>query len=120
VVFRSSDGYFGKWFNDGNRGPDFEYVSPTRFVGGARGALSGAQLIPCDLDGDGKTDFVVFRSSDGYFGKWFNNGSHLPDFQYISPTRFIGGVAGALQGAQLIPCHLAGNTMTDFLVFKPI
>jgi hypothetical protein len=119
IVFRSADGHFGKWFNDGNHGPDFEYVAPPRYIGGAPGALSGAQLIPCDLDGDGRTDFVVFRPSDGYFAKWFNDGNHGPDFEYIAPHRYVGGAPGVLPGAQLIPCHLENSPRTDFVVFRP-
>jgi hypothetical protein len=123
LVFRRSDGYFGKWYsrNDGHDGTsaDFTYRGP-RHIGGAPYNLPGALLIPCDFDGDGKTDILVFRSDDGYFGKWYSNndGPHgrSADFTYRGP-RYIGGAPYRLPGAYLIPCEFNGDRKTDILVF---
>ncbi|MGH9843926.1 MAG: FG-GAP repeat domain-containing protein, partial [Blastocatellia bacterium] len=116
VVFRPSDGLFAKWYSDETIGPDFIYQA-SRFIAGGPGALPGAQLIPGDFNGDGKTDILVFRSSDGQFAKWYGGGTIGPDFNYQA-GRFIAGSPGALQGAQLIPGDFNGDGKTDILVFR--
>ncbi|HXH28810.1 MAG TPA: FG-GAP-like repeat-containing protein, partial [Candidatus Polarisedimenticolia bacterium] len=90
-----------------------------RYIGGAAGMFPGADLIPADLDGDGADDIVVFRSSDGMFGKWFSNPAPRgPDFVYTQ-TRYIGGAAGTVTGATLIPADVNGDRKMDFFVFRP-
>ncbi|MGH9843252.1 MAG: FG-GAP repeat domain-containing protein, partial [Blastocatellia bacterium] len=116
LVFRSSDGQFAKWYSNGTIGPDFNYQA-SRFIGGRPGALQGAQLIPGDFNGDGKTDILVFHSSDGQFAKWYSDATIGPDFNY-QPEHFIGRGAGDLPDAQLIPGDFNGDGKTDILVFR--
>src|SRR6516164_6964721 len=116
LVFRSSDGYFAKWYSDAARGPDFVYTAP-RYIGGSPGAFPGAQLVVGDFDGDGRTDVLVFRSSDGYFAKWYSDAARGPDFVYTAP-RYIGGSPGAFPGAQLVVGDFDGDGRTDVLVFR--
>jgi hypothetical protein len=71
LVFRPSDGAFWKWYGDDNGvSPDFGYQQG-RYIGGVPGFVTGAQMIPGDFNGDGKTDILVFRASDGAFWKWY-------------------------------------------------
>jgi hypothetical protein len=51
-----------------------------------------------DFDGDGKSDVLVFRSSDGPVAQWLSNGAGGWNYQ---STVYIGG--GGFSGAQLIP-----------------
>jgi hypothetical protein len=44
------------------------------FSSGALLGLPGAQLLTGDFNGDGKTDVLLFRSSDGYVAQWLSNG----------------------------------------------
>jgi FG-GAP repeat len=39
-----------------------------------------------DFDGDGKTDVLVFRPSDGYVGKWYSDTPRSPVFDYQTAT----------------------------------
>jgi hypothetical protein len=100
LVFRPSDGYFSKWYSGATRDPDFLYQQG-RHVGGSPGALPDAQLLIGDFDGDGRSDVLVFRPSDGYFSKWYSGATRDPDFLY-QQGRYLGGSPGALPDAQLL------------------
>jgi hypothetical protein len=120
LVFRSSDGAFWKWYGDsGGRSADFSFYQQQRFIGGKAGVVTGAQMIPGDFNGDGKTDILVFRSSDGAFWKWYGDaGGPSADFSFYQQQRFIGGKAGVVQGAQMIPADFNGDKKTDILIFR--
>ena len=111
LVFRSSDGYFAKWYSDAARGPDFVYTAP-RYIGGSPGAFPGAQLVVGDFDGDGSTDVLVFRPSDGYVGKWYRDAARGPDFIYQS------AVYCGLFYADLRVGDFDGDGIDDVMLFR--
>ena len=72
------------------------------------------RLVPVSFTGDGRSDLVVFRPSDGAFAKWYNgNGGFI-----YQPLRFIGGKPGTWSDAQLIPIDFDGNGKVDVMAFR--
>ncbi len=61
-----------------------------------------------DFDGDGKDDVLVFRSTDGYVGKWYSDTPRSPVFSYET-AQYIGGSPGAFPGAQLLVGDFDGD-----------
>lgn len=89
---------------------------------------AAARIIPNDYDGDGFSDLVVWRPSDGM---WYVIPSSGADLRAISPSagwEFLGGntyrkqwglpgdvpVQGAFSGNQI-----AGNKLAEFAVYRP-
>jgi hypothetical protein len=70
-------------------------INPWLVIGGSPGSLPGAQLLTGDFNGDGKTDVLLFRSSDGYVAQWLSNGDGTWGYQ---PVVVIGGSPGSLPG----------------------
>ena len=112
LVFRSSDGFVGQWLSDGVGGWNYQ---PAVYMGGSPGAFPGAQILTGDFNGDGMTDVLVFRSSDGFVGQWLSNGAGGWNYQ---PAVYMGGSPGAFPGAQILTGDFNGDGMTDVLVFR--
>src|SRR5260370_155031 len=91
LVFRPSDGAFAKWYSGGSIGATFNFQQ-IGYIGGQAGAWANAQMIPVDFNGDGKTDILVFRPSDGAFAKWYSGGSIGATFNY-QQIGYIGGLS---------------------------
>ncbi len=111
LIFRSSDGFVAPWFSNGDGTWSYQ---PWVAIGG--GGFSGAQLVTGDFNGDGKTDVLVFRSSDGYVSPWLSNGDGTWSYQ---PRIFIGGFPAAFPGAQILTGDFNGDGKTDILIFRP-
>jgi hypothetical protein len=58
-------------------------------------------MMTGDFNGDGKTDVLMFRSSDGAFAKWFSDGTEDAGWNY-QLGNYIGGSPGTVSGAQMI------------------
>jgi hypothetical protein len=117
MLFRPADGLFFKWYGDLSESADFVYEA-SRFIGGSAGVLPGAQVITGDFNGDGATDVLVFRSSDGAFFKWYGDPSESADFVY-EPLRYVGGSAGAFPGMQVVTGDFNNDGKTDVVLYRP-
>ena len=60
AVAGADSGAFWKWYSDKTIAPDFSGYQAQRFMGGKAGAVTGAQMIPGDFNGDGVTDMLIF------------------------------------------------------------
>lgn len=69
LAIRSSDGLLGRWLGNGSGG--FSYMGND--LGPGWGAYTN--LVAGDINGDGKTDLMAIRTSDGYLARWSGNGS---------------------------------------------
>lgn len=120
VVFRSSDGSFRKWYGDiGAPGPDFSTPQPVRYIGGAPGALPGTSMSSADFDGNGKSDILLFKASNGSFWKWHGDpGGPYPDFGY-NPGQFLQDTPGAVVEAQMLRADFNADGKSDVLAFRP-
>ena len=96
AVWRESTGY---WYVLGGTGSQ-----PTAFQWGG----SGDTTVPGDYDGDGKTDFSVFRPAGGT-GTWYVNNSSNGNTTALSY-----GAAGD----RLAQADYDGDGKTDFAVFR--
>src|SRR5207249_1271248 len=118
LVFRGSDGAFFKMYSNDSSTPSADFLyEPLRYLGGASNVISHAQIISGDWNGDGYTDVVVFRATDGAFWKWYGDVDMSPDFVYQA-GRFIGGSPGIGAGAQIIPGDFNGDGRKDVVVFR--
>jgi DNA-binding beta-propeller fold protein YncE len=56
----------------------------TRDVTGTRCVSAAGTVGPClaDFNGDGRTDVLVYRPSDGFFALWYGQATSGPDFLY--------------------------------------
>src|SRR5439155_4894108 len=102
---------FAKWYGSATKSADFQYQAG-RYIGGAPNAFPGATLLPGDFNGDGKTDILVLRSSDGYVAKWYGSATISPDFVY-TPAVYMGGTPGSFPGAAAIIGDFDGNGQDD-------
>jgi|GEM_PF-6018302 len=87
----------------------------------------GANIIPGDYNGDGKTDFI--RQSRGVWTTWHSNNSFavyfskgngefeivIPEDSSIGQYRMMEKEGDIEGGATLIPANLNGDSMTDFV-----
>ncbi len=112
LVFQSSNGYLATWLSNGAGGWNYQ---PAVYIGGTSGNLPGAQIIAGDFNGDGKTDVLVFRSSDGYVAQWFSDGA---GGWYYQPAVYIGGTPSNFPEAQILTGDFNGDGKTDALVFR--
>jgi hypothetical protein len=113
------DGSYRKWYGDsGAPGPDFSNPQPVRYLGGSPGAITGAQWIPGDFDGNGRSDFLVYRTSDGAYWKAYgDSGSPAPDLAF-QPVRYAGDAPGVVTGATPARSDFNGDLRSDVLLSR--
>jgi hypothetical protein len=110
LIYRPSDGLFAKWYAD----PDLEAVySPGFLYQDVRVTIPHAQLVLGDFNGDGLTDVLIYRPSDGVFAKWYSTAEIGPGFLY-QPVHY------GPTSAQVVTGDFNGDRLTDVLFYQPV
>jgi hypothetical protein len=87
-------------------GPDLQWTFPSFDSGLGMnefyGTASGAIISPCDINGDGYTDFVRgYNTENPGLGFWIHNGTATPAFTYSGDNPY--GIVTAGVGARIHP-----------------
>jgi hypothetical protein len=120
LVYQPGDGLFAKAYSDPTGAVSPRLESPNfAFAGGSAGAWSGMRAVAADLDGDGRSDVVVYRPADGAFAKWYSSNAGVNNDFDFHPSGFAGGVPGSWAGLEIVAANLDGDARADLLVYRP-
>jgi hypothetical protein len=77
-----------------------------------RVTIPHGQIYLGDFNGDGLTDVLIYRPSDGLFAKWYSDSGMSSDFQYQQ-------VRYTFPNAQIVTGDFNGDQITDVLIYQP-